>query len=218
MFEQIPERIPAHIAALCLTIYWCYVIRKLIRMRRKHKTDPNALPKETVGRIMRILWYPVIFVLIAALWIAAIFAPGYLAHCRAHLWIGWLFPPALWWYIAVIPVSLICVLFTVFTFVCWRKMGRSWRIGINPNEKLALVSTGPYRYVRHPIYSLRMVINMCAFLMAPTLLVLVPAAIDFILLQIEARREERYMESQHGQDYAQYKNSVGRFVPRAFVV
>jgi protein-S-isoprenylcysteine O-methyltransferase Ste14 len=63
-----------------------------------------------------------------------------------------------------------------------------------------------------------MVINVCAVLMAPTLLVLLPALADFILLQIEARREERYMESKHGSVYAHYKNSVGRFVPRAFVV
>ena len=217
MFEQIPERIPAHIAALCLTIYWAYVIRKLIRMRRKHGTDPNAMPKELIGQLMRILWYPIIMILIAALWITAVIAPNYL-KTHTNFLLQWLFPPTTWWYIAVFPASLICIIFTIFTFVCWRKMGRSWRIGINPNEKLTLVSTGPYRYVRHPIYSLRMVINACAFLMAPTLLVLIPAAIDFLLLQIEARREERYMESTHGQDYANYKKSVGRFVPRAFVV
>jgi protein-S-isoprenylcysteine O-methyltransferase Ste14 len=63
-----------------------------------------------------------------------------------------------------------------------------------------------------------MIINICAFLMAPTLLVLIPAAIDFFLLQIEARREERYMESTHGHAYAAYKKSVGRFVPRTFLV
>jgi protein-S-isoprenylcysteine O-methyltransferase Ste14 len=54
--------------------------------------------------------------------------------------------------------------------------------------------------------------------MAPTLWVLLPAALDIVLLQIEARREERYMEAQHGAEYAAYKKSVGRFVPRAFVV
>jgi protein-S-isoprenylcysteine O-methyltransferase Ste14 len=97
-------------------------------------------------------------------------------------------------------------------------MGRSWRIGIDPNEKLELVSTGPYRFVRHPIYALRMVINVCACVMAPSLLVLLSAGVDFLLLQIEARREERYMESKHGTEYQRYKNSVGRFVPRAFVV
>ena len=63
-----------------------------------------------------------------------------------------------------------------------------------------------------------MAINVCVFIMAPTVLVLIAAGIDVILLQIEARREERYMEGKHGVEYARYKNSVGRFVPRSFVV
>ena len=83
--------------------------------------------------------------------------------------------------------------------------------------KLALVSTGPYRYIRHPIYALRLGINVCAFIVAPVPRVLLTAGLDFLLLQIEARRAERYMQTKHGADYERYKNSVGRFVPRAFV-
>jgi protein-S-isoprenylcysteine O-methyltransferase Ste14 len=213
------ERIPALIAAVCLTIYWFWVIVKLIKLARKIGKDPNAMPRERVGQLMRIIWYPCIFVLLTGLWIAAIVERERWARNSAtHLWLGWFWEPATWWWAIVIPAAIVCVVFTVITFVCWRKMGRSWRIGIDPNEKLELVSTGPYRFVRHPIYALRMAINVCAVVMAPTLLVLLPALADFILLQIEARREERYMESKHGSVYAQYKNSVGRFVPRAFVV
>jgi len=201
------ERIPALIAAVCLTIYWATVIVKLVRLARKIRKDPNAIPRETVGKLMRILWYPCIFALLAGLWIAAATNKHWLIDSTAQ-----------WWQIAVIPASIICVAFTIFTFVCWRKMGRSWRIGIDPNETLTMVVTGPYKYVRHPIYSLRMAINICAIIMAPTLLVLITAGIDFLLLQIEARREEVYMLSKHPDDYAKYKKSVGRFVPRTFVV
>jgi protein-S-isoprenylcysteine O-methyltransferase Ste14 len=212
------ERIPALIAAMCLTIYWAWVIVKLVRLARKIGKDPNAMPREPVGQLMRILWYPCILVLLVGLWTTAAVSRERLAGSNFAQLVGWLWAPSLWWWIAAPVASMICFLFTVITFICWRKMGRSWRIGIDPNEKLDLVSTGPYRYVRHPIYALRMVINICAVVMAPTLLVLIPAAIDFFLLQIEARREEAYMESKHGQVYARYKNSVGRFVPRAFVV
>ena len=31
-------------------------------------------------------------------------------------------------------------------------MGRSWRMGIDPAEKTSLVTRGPYRWMRHPIY------------------------------------------------------------------
>jgi protein-S-isoprenylcysteine O-methyltransferase Ste14 len=193
---------------------------KLIRLGRKLGKDPNALPRERVGQAMRILWYPCILALLAGLWIAA----GVAHLDRWAPAAQFLFRPlwplpgnALWWWTALIPAAGLCLLATVFTFVCWRKMGRSWRIGIDPNEKLALVSTGPYRFVRHPIYALRMVINLCAVVMAPTLLVVIAAAIDILLLQVEARREERYMERQLGAEYARYKNSVGRFIPRPFL-
>jgi protein-S-isoprenylcysteine O-methyltransferase Ste14 len=205
------ERLPALIAALCLTIYWFWVVVKLIKLGRKLGKDPNAMPRERVGQWMRVAWYPCILVLLVALWVAAT------SHHRLFGLTAWLFAPTPVWWAAAIPATLICVLCTAVTFVCWRKMGRSWRIGIDPGEKLDLVSTGPYRWVRHPIYALRMVINACAFVMAPTPLVLATAAIDVLLLQVEARREERYMESKHGAVYQQYKNSVGRFVPRAFV-
>jgi len=211
-------RLPALIAAISLTIYWAWVVVKLVRLGRKLGKDPNAMPRERVGQAMRLLWYPCIGALLVGLWIAAAVSPERLAQSKAAALLGWLWPPTFAWQVAVVPATLICLLCTIFTFVCWRKMGRSWRIGIDPREKLDIVSTGPYRFVRHPIYALRMVINVCACIMAPTPLVLLTAGIDFILLQIEARREERYMESQHGDQYARYKNSVGRFVPRAFVV
>ena len=212
------ERIPALLAALSLTIYWFWVLVKLVVLGRKLGKDPNAMPRERIGQLMRILWYPCIFVLLIGLWTAVFKEPAPMGSPGAWPITCWLWMPGMAWWIAALPATLLCIACTAFTFVCWRKMGRSWRIGIDPNEKLELVSTGPYRYVRHPIYALRMVINLCAFLMAPTLLVLVPAAVDVFLLQIEARREERYMESQHGEEYARYKKSVGRFVPRPFVV
>ncbi|HVS70323.1 MAG TPA: isoprenylcysteine carboxylmethyltransferase family protein [Phycisphaerae bacterium] len=213
------ERIPPLIAAVCLTIYWGWVLIKLVRLSRKIGKDPNALPREPVGILMRIfLWYPCVIALLAGLWLAALAPRARLGHMTGARLIGWLWAPAPWWWIAASIAAALCVACTVVTFVCWRKMGRSWRIGIDPNETLVMVTSGPYRMVRHPIYALRMVINVCVIVMAPTLLVVLAAGLDFVLLQIEARREERYMEATHGQAYARYKNSVGRFVPRTFVV
>jgi protein-S-isoprenylcysteine O-methyltransferase Ste14 len=210
------ERVAAMIAAVCLTVYWVWVVVKLVRLGRKLGKDPNAMPRELIGILLRVAWYPCVIVLLVGLWLAAARHGDSGKVLLERFWHAsdW---GMIWWIVTGVA-SLLCIGCTVFTFVCWRKMGRSWRIGIDPHEKLELVSTGPYRYVRHPIYAMRMVINVCACLMAPTPLVVAGAGIDFLLLQIEARREERYMESTHGVEYARYKNSVGRFIPRAFVV
>jgi protein-S-isoprenylcysteine O-methyltransferase Ste14 len=205
-------RLPPLVAAVCLSIYWGWVVIKLVKLARKIGKDPNAMPRERVGQWMRVGWYPCILLLLVGLWWAAT------QKIREGGVTGWIVSPDRAWFISAAVATLLCLICTIATFVCWRKMGRSWRIGIDPKERLELVSTGPYRYVRHPIYALRMVINLCACVMAPTPLVIVPAVVDFVLLQIEARREERYMESVHGVVYSRYKNSVGRFVPRTFVV
>lgn len=192
-----------------MTIYWGYVPIKGYRLRRKHGKAFNALPREELWS--RLIWYPCILALLVGLWLVA---------CRHWHWVGvaWLWEPNGVWAVLAAVGSVVTVVCTALTFVCWRKMGKSWRIGINSGEKLDLVSTGPYRFVRHPIYALRMLMDVCLFVMAPVPLVLLAAGGDFLLLQLEARREERYMELQHGAVYANYKNSVGRFVPRVFVV
>src|ERR1041384_5595273 len=143
------DRMPAFIAAVCLTIYWGWVLIKLVRLGRKLGKDPNALPREPVGQAMRVLWYPCIFALLAGLWLAASVPRERLSLWQPGAALGWLWRPTAAWWGVVIPAALLCIGCTLFTFVCWRKMGRSWRIGIDPNEKLDLVSTGPYRYVRH---------------------------------------------------------------------
>jgi protein-S-isoprenylcysteine O-methyltransferase Ste14 len=213
------ERIPAFIAAVCIAIYWAAVVVKLIKLGRKIGKSPNALPREHVGRLMRLAWYPAILLQLAhAWWIALGGRWPYAGGLLLDLPFGQPPLPPAWWLALAYGAVLVIVLCTALTFICWRKMGRSWRIGIDPSERLDLVSTGPYRYVRHPIYALRMVLDGGVILAIPTPFMAVVTLIDILLLQIEARREESYMESKHGAIYAQYKKNVGRFVPCRRVV
>jgi protein-S-isoprenylcysteine O-methyltransferase Ste14 len=101
------------------------------------------------------------------------------------------------------------------TLICWRKMGRSWRMGIDPGEKTQLVFTGAYAYVRHPIYALSSLLMLASVTAVPAPLMMAVAAIHLCFLQWEARREERYLVQLHGTDYSTYLSNVGRFVPKA---
>ena len=40
-------------------------------------------------------------------------------------------------------------------------------------------------------------------------------ALHILLMQWEVRREDAYLVATHGELYARYKDSVGRFVPRS---
>src|SRR3954468_23175588 len=101
------ERIPALLAAVCLTIYWFWVIVKLIRLARKIGKDPNAMPRERVGQLMRLLWYPCIFVLLVGLWSAALISRERLANSSVAVLVSWLWSPTLSWWIVASIASVI---------------------------------------------------------------------------------------------------------------
>lgn len=209
------QQLPALICALALSTYWMSVLVLAIRLRRKIGKGPNTLPPDPVGLAMRFLWIPAVGLQILHAWrIALDIQRGFgfmqplivLPFPRGQAPQGWL--------VAAFLASALVVLCLGLTFVCWRKMGTSWRIGIDPGEKLEFISTGPYRFVRHPIYALRLLLDACAIVAIPTWFMAIVTGIDMLLLVIEACREERYMESTHGEEYTRYKARVGRFIPR----
>jgi protein-S-isoprenylcysteine O-methyltransferase Ste14 len=102
----------------------------------------------------------------------------------------------------------------IATWICWKKMGTSWRMGIDPNDKTQLVVTGPYARLRHPIYALSSLLMICTMLILPSPAMLAVGAVHLSLLQWEARREERYLTALHGPSYVQYSARTGRFLPK----
>jgi protein-S-isoprenylcysteine O-methyltransferase Ste14 len=95
-----------------------------------------------------------------------------------------------------------------------RAMGASWRVGIDLDERTELVTGGPYRRVRNPIYT-----AMFAFAIGLTLLV--PNAASVIglvavvgVIDVVVRRvEEPYLESVHGAAFRAWAAGAGRFLP-----
>jgi protein-S-isoprenylcysteine O-methyltransferase Ste14 len=97
---------------------------------------------------------------------------------------------------------------------CWKAMGRHWRMGIDPGEQNPLIATGPFACVRHPIYSLSSLMMLATLAAVPSPLMLACGFVHIVLLAWESCREERHMLKVHGNAYAEYRRSVGRFVPR----
>jgi len=74
--------------------------------------------------------------------------------------------------------------------------------------------TGPYEYVRHPIYALSSLLMIASALVIPSPFMIGLALIHVTCLQWEARREEAHLIATHGKSYAEYRRRVGRFLPR----
>lgn len=94
-------------------------------------------------------------------------------------------------------------------------LGRNW--GAPMSEKLdpELVTTGPYRYVRHPIYS-GLILGMVGTAMGIGPYWLVPAGLLGGYFVYSATVEERTMERLFPDTYPAYKRSTNMLVPFIF--
>lgn len=195
--------LPALLIGLLMLIYWVQVLRMAIKARRREGHGGNFIPREKLGRILRLIWNPLVALWIALPLIVALRQnlPTALAPLVVIPWLQWIFiAVALWAFWQ--------------TLRCWKIMGRNWRMGINPTEKTQLVLVGPWSFVRHPIYALSSLLMLCTVLVVPSPAMIICAAGHLFLLQWEARREEQFLLRLHGDDYARYAAATGRFIPR----
>lgn len=92
------------------------------------------------------------------------------------------------------------------------QMSNSWRIGIDENIKTELITKGLFSYSRNPIF-LGMTISVTGiFFILPNALTFFVMLSTYIVIQIQIRLEEEFLEKQHGQEYLSYKQTTKRLL------
>ena len=93
-------------------------------------------------------------------------------------------------------------------------MGKSWRIGVDQEERTELVTDGPFALVRNPIFSAMIPTAFGLALMVPSVLAIGGFVALVIALELQVRVvEEPYLIRAQGQRYIDYATVTGRFVP-----
>lgn len=93
-------------------------------------------------------------------------------------------------------------------------MGDAWRIGIDPAERTALITTGPFGYVRNPIYSANLAVGLGLTLAVPNPFSVAGLAVLVAGTELYVRRvEEPHLARVHSAQWRRYASDVGRFVP-----
>lgn len=109
---------------------------------------------------------------------------------------------------------VLAILGIIGTFGAQLALGASWRIGVDQAERTMLVTTGPFRLVRNPIFAAAASAFVGLALMVPNLVAIAGMAATLIGIEIQVRLvEEPYLRGLHGARYADYASRVGRFLP-----
>ncbi len=94
------------------------------------------------------------------------------------------------------------------------RMMRQSGTSVAPNQPtIAIVTDGPYRFSRNPIYISLTLVYCSISLVANALwpIILLPIVLILIDRGVIAR-EERYLEDKFGEEYIQYKTCVRRWI------
>ena len=91
-------------------------------------------------------------------------------------------------------------------------LGRDWGMPMTEREQPHLVTSGPYRLIRHPIYS-GIVLATIGTALAVSLGWLVPAAVVAAYFGYSATVEERIMSEQFPDTYPEYQAHTKMLIP-----
>ena len=126
--------------------------------------------------------------------------------------LGWRFvPPLPWIWGAGVLLTLAGI---ALAFWARYHLGKYWSGQITLKEDHTLVCTGPYKYLRHPIYSgilLAIVGTALTVGLYRALLGVVLAALAFWW---KARQEDAWLSAAFGEQFEQQRRRTGRLLPR----
>lgn len=97
-----------------------------------------------------------------------------------------------------------------------RHLGENLTLTISTVQNPLLVTTGPYQWVRHPLYTGGMLESLGACLLLASGIVTAGAVSFWLLVIIRTSREEALLRESFGAEYVRYAERVGRFLPRRF--
>jgi protein-S-isoprenylcysteine O-methyltransferase Ste14 len=123
------------------------------------------------------------------------------AALRLPAWVRWL----------GVGLGLVFGALVTWTF---RSLGRNLTDTVVTRQEHTLVTTGPYRWIRHPFYTSAALAIPASTLVAANWFFLAMGCVVFGLLVIRTRKEEENLIARFGDSYRSYMQRTGRFWPR----
>ena len=129
--------------------------------------------------------------------------PGWMAWSKIGLpdWVRW----------AGVGLGILCTLGVYWLF-------SSIGSGITPTSATRtehqLVTSGPYRWVRHPLYTVGSSMFVAFGMMADNWFIAALGIFSFVIMAVRTPQEEANLIEKFGDEYRSYMKRTGRFLPK----
>jgi protein-S-isoprenylcysteine O-methyltransferase Ste14 len=137
----------------------------------------------------------------------------FLSRPEAHYgWLGARFVPdnpTVGWLGVTLTAAGVAVAF----WARWH-LGANWSGVVTLKEGHELIRRGPYRTIRHPIYTGILLALLGTAVAIGEVRVLLAVAIAWLSFYLKARREESFLSEEFGPSFAEHRQHTGMFFPR----
>jgi protein-S-isoprenylcysteine O-methyltransferase Ste14 len=164
-----------------------------------------AVEKEAVNRegVCSLLLRPLTFLMMLALVVLYAVIPG---------------EPA--WLVVPLPAGVrafgtaLGVLSLLYLIWVHQTLREFWSTVLQLRESHTLITTGPYRWIRHPMYSALIACFLSLALVSAVWPLLLLTLLTVPFFYSVTVKEEEMMAAQFGDEYRKYTEKTGRFLPR----
>jgi len=115
-------------------------------------------------------------------------------------------------------LSALAVVVTVvgLLFAAWARLalGGNWSGSITIKKGHQLIRRGPYRFIRHPIYTGMLVALVGTAVAQQQVRGLVAVVVVLLAFYRKACREESFLSEEFGDSYVEHRQHTGMFLPR----
>lgn len=187
---EINRVIPAIFLWLAFSIYWTIASRNSAKSAKSESKASTAFHQVVLNVALLLLFIPV---------------PGLS---------GWFLPRRFHFPVAAgVIIQVAC-----FALAAWARkhLGRNWSAEVRVGEGHQLVRTGPYRILRHPIYTAMLGMFVGTAIASSQYHALLGVAILVIAYLRKTRLEENIMSETFGAEWEVYRQETWRLVPLLF--
>jgi protein-S-isoprenylcysteine O-methyltransferase Ste14 len=177
-----------------------FIVISIVRKYYTGKQRKKAMVRERKNGI-EIFWLilngigmviPLVYVFTAKLDFANYYLPD---------WVGW--------------ISVIVFMIAIWLlYLSHRDLGRHWTVMLGMRENHKLITTGIYKYIRHPMYAAHLVWAVAQILMLHNWI----AGYSFIITMLpfyffRTGKEEQMLLEEFGEEFRIYKDKTGALFP-----